>query len=130
MIVTSSAYFTPAFNTAIFDGAIRIYFAQHQEPVALSLYFRLREILGERRPKSSQNVFIMIYPASELYSQFFLQGVRTDGRGSVESRDGFSISSMGEHMIIGVSGGALGANTDRMLTEIALVIKSSMHSVV
>jgi hypothetical protein len=72
----------------------------------------------------------MIYPASELYSQFFLQGVRTDGRGSVESRDGFSISSMGEHMIIGVSGGALGANTDRMLTEIALVIKSSMHSVV
>ncbi len=38
--------FTPVFNTAIIDGAVRVYFSQTQEPDALKIYMNLREFFA------------------------------------------------------------------------------------
>lgn len=76
--VTHSKYYSPAFNAAIFDGPIRIYFAQHQEAQALKLYFNLQERYGDVRREvrgrfreQGRNVFVMLYPSDELFEMSF-----------------------------------------------------------
>lgn len=76
--VTQSKFFSPVFNAAIFDGPIRIYFAQHQEAQALKIYFNLQERYKQLREKSrykSQrqggNIFIMLYPSIETFEICF-----------------------------------------------------------
>ena len=78
--VTQSKYFSPAFNAAIFDGPIRIYFAQYQEAQALKLYFNLQERFGEVRKQArgifkerGRNIFVMLYPNEELFDSCFAQ---------------------------------------------------------
>ena len=76
--VTQSRYFSPAFNAAIFDGPIRIYFAQYQEPQALKVYLQLQERLqvegqsgrGLLRDRAF-TIFVMLYPTSETFDQSF-----------------------------------------------------------
>ena len=71
--LTQSRFYSPAFNAAIFDGPVRIYFAQYQEALALKIYFRLQErypklSAAEREmPLSSANIFIMMYPTEEIF---------------------------------------------------------------
>jgi hypothetical protein len=76
--VTQSKYFTPAFNAAIFDGPIRIYFAQYQEAQALKLYFNFQERFAEARRTAlgifkdrSRNIFVMLYPTEETFDLSF-----------------------------------------------------------
>ncbi len=76
--VTQSKFFSPVFNAAIFDGPIRIYFAQHQEAQALKVYFNLQErykTLRENSRYKSQrrggNIFIMLYPTIETFEICF-----------------------------------------------------------
>lgn len=76
--VTQSKFFSPVFNAAIFDGPIRIYFAQHQEAQALKVYFSLQERykhLRENARYSSQkrggNIFIMLYPTPDTFEMCF-----------------------------------------------------------
>lgn len=76
--VTQSKFFTPAFNAAIFDGPIRIYFAQHQESQALKLYFNLQERYGDVRRNARAafrekgcNIFVMLYPTEETFDHSF-----------------------------------------------------------
>lgn len=70
-----SKYFNPAFNSAIFDGPVRIYFAQIHESLALKIYF----LLQQRWPKefarakdlsksAHANVLVMIYPTSNAFA--------------------------------------------------------------
>jgi hypothetical protein len=73
-----SKYFNPAFNSAIFDGPLRIYFAQFHESLALKIYFliqqKLKEELQEEKEKQSlesRNLLIMIYPTSEAFEMSF-----------------------------------------------------------
>jgi hypothetical protein len=76
--VTQSKFFSPAFNAAIFDGPIRIYFAQHQESLALKVYFHLqerfcdirKEVRGQLRDRA-RNVFVMLYPTLETFDLSF-----------------------------------------------------------
>ncbi len=77
-LVTQSKYFSPVFNAAIFDGPIRIYFAQHQESQALKVYFNVQERYKDLREKSRYNVqgrggniFIMLYPSIETFDLCF-----------------------------------------------------------
>ncbi len=66
-----SRYFSPVFNTAIFDGPVRIYFAQAQEPEALKVYGRIREmVLGDQEPK----IFVLLYPNRDCFAQTFPTG--------------------------------------------------------
>lgn len=76
--VTQSRFYSPAFNAAIFDGPIRIYFAQYQEAQALKLYFNLQERFGEVRRQArgifkdrGQNIFVMLYPTEETFQLSF-----------------------------------------------------------
>lgn len=95
--LTQSQYFSPIFNTAVFDGPIRIYFAQKQEAYALELYFKLSSRLRSSDPeamkKRGPNIFVMIYPDTNSYKETF------------ESEDmGFCTKKLGNDIVIGVRG--------------------------
>ena len=69
-----SKYFNPAFNSAIFDGPVRIYFAQFHESFALKIYFHLQNhfksdlSLAKDISKSvHSNILIMIYPTQDNF---------------------------------------------------------------
>jgi hypothetical protein len=86
--VTQSRFFTPAFNAAIFDGPIRIYFAQYQEAQALKLYFNLQERFGEVRKQArgifkerGRNIFVMLYPTEETFEMSFGSSAGPEGIG-------------------------------------------------
>lgn len=73
-----SKYFTPTFNSAIFDGPIRIYFSQVHEAFALKVYFSLQKKLLSVLPhckevsrKSGQTIMIMVYPTADNFQYSF-----------------------------------------------------------
>ena len=68
----SSQFYSPVFNTALFDGAFRIYFSQSYESTALKIYHLIQaehpKLWSEYKKwseKSKKNVFILIYPSKE-----------------------------------------------------------------
>lgn len=75
--LTQSRYYSAAFNAAIFDGPVRIYFAQYQEALALKVYFRIQDRLQgleeetSRGRRTAPNVFVMLYPTEEIFSNSF-----------------------------------------------------------
>lgn len=75
---TSSKYYHPAFNSAIFDGPIRIYFVQFHESYALNIYFSIQERFKDSlnhykdvAKKIDQTLLIMIYPTEDSYLKAF-----------------------------------------------------------
>lgn len=75
---TSSKYYHPAFNSAIFDGPIRIYFVQFHESYALNIYFSIQEFFKDSlnqnkdiAKKMDQTLLIMIYPTEDSYRKAF-----------------------------------------------------------
>jgi hypothetical protein len=80
--LTQSRYYSPAFNAAVFDGPIRIYFAQHQESLALKVYFRLQNRMKDASNtrntfrQSGQTVFLMLYPTVEAFETSFSKQIR------------------------------------------------------
>jgi hypothetical protein len=76
--LTQSNFYSPAFNAAIFDGPIRLYFAQYQEAVALKIYFRMQNELKEGYQRARElhrqvgkHLFVMLYPSSEAFDTSF-----------------------------------------------------------
>lgn len=96
----NSRYFNPAFNSAIFDGPLRIYFAQFHESSALKIYFSLQQKYPnqlahwkETHRQFGQNILIMLYPSSEAFSMSF------------ETAEGFVVqSTLGEDRLFGING--------------------------
>ena len=74
LTLTQSKYYSPALNTAIFDGPFRIYFAQNDEEVALKVYCLVQQKLGslyERVKNNSnpeQNIFIVLHPEDDIFN--------------------------------------------------------------
>tara|TARA_B110001454_G_scaffold171291_1_gene161990 strand:- start:17803 stop:18225 length:423 start_codon:yes stop_codon:yes gene_type:complete len=73
-----SKYFVTDFNSAIFDGPIRIYFTQTQESLALKVYFHIQNRFAAEVKKikgvssdGSSSLFILIYPTTETFQQCF-----------------------------------------------------------
>lgn len=69
-----SKYFSPAFNSAIFDGPIRIYFAQFHESAALKIYLMLQQALASDMAVAKDyskafgaNFLIMMYPTQDSF---------------------------------------------------------------
>ncbi|MFZ4404067.1 MAG: hypothetical protein ACOYOK_08200 [Pseudobdellovibrionaceae bacterium] len=69
-----SKYFHPAFNSAIYDGPVRIYFAQFHESLALKIYFLIQQKLITHLAKARDisrkhgaHIFIMIYPTVDSF---------------------------------------------------------------
>lgn len=95
-----SKYFNPAFNSAIFDGPVRIYFAQFHESLALKIYFQLQQRFSDLmtrskslHQKNGRNILVMLYPNSDTFQMSF------------EGQDGFIISDeLDEDTLIGING--------------------------
>ncbi len=73
-----SKFFNPAFNSAIYDGPVRIYFAQFHEALALKVYFLIQQKLTQELAQAKAyskvtgaNVLIMIYPTLECFHESF-----------------------------------------------------------
>jgi hypothetical protein len=68
----SSPFYSPIFNTALFDGPFRIYFSQSYEAVALKIYHLLQseeqalcQSIKKWSERTKSHVFILIYPTKE-----------------------------------------------------------------
>ncbi len=99
--LTQSRYYSPAFNAAVFDGPIRIYFAQHQEALALKVYFQLQNRLKEAYLSARQNfkqngqtIFLMLYPTVEAFESSF----------SRQISDLVVVEIFGDDFVVGVRG--------------------------
>jgi len=109
--VTQSRFFSPAFNAAIFDGPIRIYFAQYQEAQALKLYFNLQERYGEVRKQArgifrekGRNIFVMLYPTQETFELSFGPEPKPTGLGAEKGRSAILRDRLGQDFVVGVCG--------------------------
>lgn len=79
--LTQSQYFHSAFNSAIFDGPVRIYFVQFHETYALKIYFALQDELAPMfnsvkdysKDASGNTVLLMVYPTAEVFAKAFPQ---------------------------------------------------------
>jgi|GEM_PF-2295768 len=75
--LVQSKYFNSAFNGAIYDGPVRIYFAQFDEDLALELYFLIQQkyaetLLGlkEISRLRGRHILILMYPTEDMFYQF------------------------------------------------------------
>lgn len=121
--VTQSKYYSPAFNAAIFDGPIRIYFAQHQEAQALKLYFNLQERFEEVRRQArslfrerGRNIFVMLYPTEEMFDLSFGAG---DETGTPIVRDHFGVD-----FVVGVRGPLMDDGLEAVCKEMDQIVRS------
>jgi hypothetical protein len=115
-----SKFFNPAFNSAIFDGPVRIYFSQFQEPFALKIYFALQQHLPEYLSQikttavgRGRNVLVLLYPTSESFQMSF------------DTHDTFIVQDQleGDNLI-----GINGPFEDHQVAEVLNAIKESIAS--
>lgn len=109
-----SRFFHPAFSSAIFDGAVRIYFSQIHESSALKIYFALQQkhsdVLARAKEKhrnSGSNLLVMLYPTKEAFELSF------DGQHDFLIED-----RIGEDTLLGING----PFDDQQLSEILVAI--------
>ena len=74
----TTRFYSPVFNTALFDGPLRIYFSQSYESCALKLYHLLQSqhetlwnSLKTHATISKEHVFLMIYPEPQDLKMVF-----------------------------------------------------------
>jgi hypothetical protein len=120
-----SRFFNPAFNSAIFDGPVRIYFAQFHENQALKVYFGLQnkysEQLGLAKAASKDlgiNLLVMLYPSSDSYEISF-EGAPMD----------ISTSELDGDIILGVRGPLEDHHIEKLLNAIMETLSTWTNSV-
>ncbi len=96
-------YFHPAFNSAIYDGPLRLYFAQFHESLALKVYFlaqqKLQKLWNEAKEVSKQTgstVLVLIYPSNEFFDQTFSHARHPNSR--------LAIDQFEQDLLLGVRG--------------------------
>jgi len=101
--LTQSRFYSPVFNAAVFDGPIRIYFAQHQEALALKVYFKLQQYLEDMYSsfrknfkQHGQTIFLMLYPTQESFKNSF----KNEGGGELA----VAAEKLGDDHVLGVRG--------------------------
>lgn len=84
-------YFHPAFNSAIYDGPLRLYFAQFHESLALKVYFlaqqKLQGLWGQAKDvsrKTGSTVLVLIYPSNEFFDQTFAKAQHANNRVAID----------------------------------------------
>lgn len=127
--VAQSKYFSPAFNAAIFDGPIRIYFAQYQEAQALKVYFNLQQRFGEARRQGQgifknreRNIFVLLYPTEDSFDLSF-GPIEPEANGAGAEAgvpyEGMVVCEpIGEDYVIGVRGAVSDNTFERICAEI------------
>lgn len=81
----TTRFYSPVFNTALFDGPFRIYFSQAYESAALKIYHLLQtehQELWQRLKQwsliSKDHVFLMIYPDLKDCQMVFEEDSKND----------------------------------------------------
>lgn len=76
--LTQSRFFHTGFNSAIFDGPVRIYFVQFHEDIALRIYFALQDQLSswfnslkDYDRSFGSTVLLMVYPTEADFHNAF-----------------------------------------------------------
>lgn len=117
----NTKYFNPAFNSAIYDGPIRIYFAQLHESLALKIYFAIQQSLSEEWSRAREiskvvggNIHILIYPNEASYLLSFSAAV--DGVIQMEI--------LQSEIVIGLRGPI----EDRKIEELLVQVKNSIEN--
>lgn len=120
-----SRFFTPAFNSALFDGPIRIYFSQFHESLALKIYFGLQQNFAEDMEKAKdyhrvlgRNILVMLYPSTESFSLSF-EGQKGE----------YVIDQLEEDHLIGINGPFEDEMLPTILQSISKLVKSWEHEV-
>ena len=124
--LTQSRFYSPVFNAAVFDGPIRIYFAQHQEALALKVYFQLQQYLKETYSafrktfkQHGQTVFLMLYPTLESFENAFSDGdVKSEAQGNVVSE------RLGDDFVLGVRGPLEDSAYDEIFQSVMSILQS------
>ncbi len=118
--LTQSKFYSPAFNAAVFDGPIRIYFAQHQEPSALKFYFMLQQFLKERYSavrqtfkQHGQTIFLMLYPTLEAFESSFAGG----------NPDDVVTAKLGDDHVVGIRGPIQEDQFDRVFDKVKAILQ-------
>lgn len=116
-----SKYFNPAFNSAIFDGPVRIYFAQIHEPQALKIYFSIQQKFAEELSRaremsklSGANILIMLYPTKENFSYAF----------EAPKEDLFAMELWNDDLVFGLNG----LVEDAQLEEFLVAVRVAMEN--
>jgi hypothetical protein len=119
--LTQSRYYSPVFNAAVFDGPIRIYFAQHQEALALQVYFRLQQYLKDTYSTlrktfklHGQTVFLMLYPNVESFENSFSNTVT----GNVTAE------RLGDDYVLGVRGPLNDDNYEEVFHSVKAILQT------
>jgi hypothetical protein len=120
--LTQSRYYSPVFNAAVFDGPVRIYFAQHQETLALRVYFKLQQYLKETYmtfrnsfKNHGQTIFLMLYPTQESFSNSFGDGTATPN---------VLAERLGEDHVIGVRGPLEDDQYDEVFEQVKAILQA------
>ena len=96
-------YFHPAFNSAIYDGPLRLYFAQFHESLALKIYFmaqqKLQGVWAEAKDisrKTGSTVLVLIYPSVEFFDKTFAKAQHPSSR--------IAIDQFEQDLLLGIRG--------------------------
>ena len=127
--LTQSRFYSPAFNAAIFDGPLRIYFAQFQEPQALKIYFtaqqRLQGIYAKIRDnfrRNGTNIFVMLYPSTESFDISF------DGSENLQSEhmqtEMVRTERLGVDYVVGVKGPINDGDIEKIYERVEMIARS------
>jgi hypothetical protein len=116
-----SKYFNPAFNSAIFDGPVRIYFAQFHEAQALKIYFSIQQKLvaemaqaKEAAKNTGANILVMVYPTPDSFAMSF------DACTSTTSP--FESEKWNEDVVLGLRGPLEDENLDLLLETLRVTM--------
>lgn len=117
-----SKYFNPAFNSAIFDGPIRIYFAQFHESLALKIYFMIQQQLVKEMARAKEvskssgaNILVMVYPTAESFTLSF------DGK---PADTPFETEKWNEDIVIGLRGPIEDNKLDLLMESLRLTMNN------
>lgn len=117
-----SKYFNPAFNSAIFDGPIRIYFAQFHEAFALKVYFLMQQKLSAELTKARQiskesgaNILLMVYPTAENFVASF---------DAADGADLMVVDRWQENVVIGLRGPIEDSDLDQLMDTLCLTMNT------
>lgn len=118
-----SKFFNPAFNSAIFDGPIRIYFAQFHESLALKIYFMIQQKLGEHVARAKEiskatgaNILVMVYPTEESFLLSF--------EAQNKNTQPLALEKWNEDVVVGLRGPIDDQHLDLVVDTIGLAIQN------
>jgi hypothetical protein len=118
-----SKFFNPAFNSAIFDGPIRIYFAQFHEALALKIYFMIQQKLNNEVMRAKEiskatgaNVLVMVYPTQESFLLSF--------EGQQQETQPLALEKWNEDVVVGLRGPIEDNHLDLLVETIGSAIQN------